>query len=113
LAAAVRRVRLVLEDKDNSFIHLELGENELTLTARGTSNGLASEVLDAGIEGALDGPILFDPNRLLEGLTSLNAPHAKFQFLSVKEPALLTGAKEAGKDDAGGYKYWLMPKPPR
>jgi DNA polymerase-3 subunit beta len=113
LAAAVRRVRLVLEDKDNSFIHLELGDNELTLTARGTSNGLASEVLDAAIDGALDGPILFDPNRLLEGLTSLNTPHAKFAFLSNKEPALLSGAKEAGKDDAGGYKYWLMPKPPR
>lgn len=113
LAAAVRRVRLVLEDKDNSFIHLELGSNELTLTARGTSNGLASEVLDAAIDGSLDKAILFDPNRLLEGLTSLNTPFVKFQFIGVGDPALLSGAKESGKDEASGYKYWLMPKPPR
>ena len=110
LAAALRRVRLVLEEREKSFVSMELGTNEVILTARGQSSGVATETIDAIITGKTDEPVRFDPFRFTEGLTATNSPWVKLSFINKSKPVLLTAAKEAGKDIEDGYKYWLMPK---
>jgi len=113
LSSALKRVRLVLEDKERSWVSMTLGSGELKLTGEGKSNALASEAIDADVEGDIGGEIRFDPNRFIEGLAAVNAPFVKLSFINSNKPVLITGAKESGKDLDGGYKYWLMPKPAR
>jgi DNA polymerase-3 subunit beta len=89
---------------------MELGTNEVILTARGQSSGVATETIDAVITGKTEDAVRFDPFRFTEGLTATNSPWVKLSFINKSKPVLLTAAKEAGKDIEDGYKYWLMPK---
>ena len=75
------------------------------------ASGVASEAIDATVEGELADEIRFDPNRFIDGLTAVNSPYVKLAFINSNKPVLLTAAKEPGVDLDSGYKYWLMPKP--
>ncbi|MEN9710230.1 MAG: hypothetical protein RL441_222 [Actinomycetota bacterium] len=111
LSAALKRVRLVLEDKDKSFVSISLSSDEVSLTAQGVASGVANEAIDATIDGELADEIRFDPNRFIDGLNAVNSPYVKLAFINSNKPVLLTAAKEPGVDLDSGYKYWLMPKP--
>jgi DNA polymerase-3 subunit beta len=111
LSAALKRVRLVLEDKDKSFVSIMLSEDEITVTAQGVASGLASEAIEAQVSGEAIDEIRFDPNRFIDGLNAIGSPYVKLAFINSNKPVLLTAAKEPGVDIESGYKYWLMPKP--
>ena len=111
LSAALKRVRLVLEDKDKSFVSITLSDEEINLTAQGVASGNANEAIDALVQGELADEIRFDPNRFIDGLNAVSSPYVKLAFINSNKPVLLTAAKEPGVDLENGYKYWLMPKP--
>jgi DNA polymerase-3 subunit beta len=111
LSAALKRVRLVLDDQQKYYVALELGDGEVSLITQGAMNGAANEAIDAHVDSTLDEAARFDPNRFIDGLSALNAPYVKLSFISAARPLLITAAKEPGVDIETGYKYWLMPKP--
>ena len=111
LSAALKRVRLVLDDQHKFYVAMELGDGEVSLITQGHLNGAANEAIDAQCDSTLDEAARFDPNRFIDGLAAVNAPYVKLSFISANRPVLITAAKEPGVDIDSGYKYWLMPKP--
>ena len=111
LSAALKRVRLVLDDPHTFFVAMNLGDGEVTLTTQGRMNGAATEAIDAHVETALEEDARFDPTRFIEGLSAVTAPYVKLSFINAAKPVLITAAKEPGVDIDSGFKYWLMPKP--
>ena len=111
LSAALKRVRLVLDDQNKYYVAVELGDSELRLLTQGHLSGAANEVLDATVDTQLDEAARFDPNRFIDGLASVNSPYVKLSFISSAKPVVISAAKEPGVDIDSGYKYWLMPKP--
>jgi len=104
LAESVRRVALVAER--NTAVKLSFSEGQLTLEAGTGDEAQADEVIEAGFDGD-DLTIAFNPNYLLDGLTSIDSDTTRIAFTEPGKPALLTG--KPGPDASPDYRYLLMP----
>jgi len=104
LAESVRRVALVAER--NTAVKLSFSQGQLTLEAGTGDEAQADEVIEAGFDGD-DFTIAFNPNYLLDGLTSIDSDTTRIAFTEPGKPALLTG--KPGPDASPDYRYLLMP----
>jgi DNA polymerase III subunit beta len=104
LAESVRRVALVAER--NTAVKLSFSQGQLTLEAGTGDEAQADEVIEAGFDGD-DLTIAFNPNYLLDGLTSIDSDTTRIAFTEPGKPALLTG--KPGPDASPDYRYLLMP----
>jgi DNA polymerase III subunit beta len=104
LAESVRRVALVAER--NTAVKLSFSQGQLTLEAGTGDEAQADEVIEAGFDGD-DLTIAFNPNYLLDGLTSIDSDTTRIAFTEPGKPALLTG--KPGPDASPDYTYLLMP----
>ncbi len=104
LAESVRRVALVAER--NAAVRLSFSQGQLTLEAGTGDEAQADEVIEAGFDGD-DLTIAFNPNYLLDGLTSIDSDTTRIAFTEPGKPALLTG--KPGPDTSPDYRYLLMP----
>jgi DNA polymerase III subunit beta len=104
LAESVRRVALVAER--NAAVRLSFSQGQLTLEAGTGDEAQADEVIEAGFDGD-DLTIAFNPNYLLDGLTSIDSDTTRIAFTEPGKPALLTG--KPGPDASPDYRYLLMP----
>jgi DNA polymerase-3 subunit beta len=104
LAESVRRVALVAER--NTAVKLSFSQGQVTLEAGTGDEAQADEVIEAGFDGD-DLTIAFNPNYLLDGLTSIDSDMTRIAFTEPGKPALLTG--KPGPDTSPDYRYLLMP----
>jgi len=106
LIDAVKRVALVIE-KQNP-VRLSFTAGELRLSAGTGDDAQADEFLDATLEGDPI-EIAFNHGFLLDGLSAIDAPVARFSFTVSNKPAIISGAGDHDSEAAAEYKYLLMP----
>lgn len=104
LIEAVKRVALVAER--NTPVRLTFSHSEVALRAGTGDDAQAEESLEAAIEGD-DIEIAFNPGYLLDGLSAIDAPQARFAFTQATRPAVIVGVNDDGPLTA--YQYLLMP----
>ena len=102
LAEAVKRVALVAER--NTPVRLSFTTGHVTLQAGGGDGALATETLEARLEGE-DMQIAFNPVYLADGIAALGSDTARINLTSPAKPAVITGTA-AGEP---AYRYVLMP----
>jgi DNA polymerase-3 subunit beta len=106
LVESVRRVALVAER--NTAVRLNFSPGHLALEAGTGDEAQADEVIEAEFAGAsADLAIAFNPNYLLDGLTSVESDTTRIEFTEPGKPALLTGKPEIA--EIPDYRYLLMP----
>ena len=101
LVDAVKRVRLVM-DRPSQPIKLQFENGEILVSANSGPDASASERVTAKIDGD-DIEIAFNPEYLVEGLSALAGPMARFRFIGSSKPSLL----DAPEDES--YRHVLMP----
>ncbi|HEY9313597.1 DNA polymerase III subunit beta [Williamsia sp.] len=115
LTEAIKRVALVAER--GAQVRLEFGEDSVLLTAGGDDAGRAEEQVDVKYYGE-PLTIAFNPQYLLDGLTSLHSTSVDFGFTTPARPAVLRpGNENEPTPDGNGayaapnseYTYLLMP----
>lgn len=106
LLAALKRVRLVLEN--NAYVAMQVGDNDVKLIAKGLENAVATETVDAAVEGEIE-RVQFNPNYFIDGLTAVGAPYVRLAFTQSTKPVVITGAQEIGGAVNDDYQYLLMP----
>ena len=106
LLAALKRVRLVLEN--NAYVAMQVGKTDVQLIAKGIENAIASEVVDAQVEGDIE-RVQFNPNYFIDGLTAIATPYVRLAFTQANKPVVITGAQELGGEVNSDYQYLLMP----
>ncbi len=109
LVDAVKRVSLVAER--NTAVQLKFDDNGLTLDAGHGDEALATELIEADVQG--EGIVTgFNPQFLLDGLTAIEAPVVELAFTQPSKPAVITGVSDrsdsADKDTS--FRYLLMPR---
>lgn len=104
LIEAVKRVALVAER--NTPVRLTFAHSEVALRAGAGDDAQAEESLEASIEGD-DIEIAFNPGYLLDGLSAIDAPQARFAFTQATRPAVIVGVNNDGPKNE--YQYLLMP----
>jgi DNA polymerase-3 subunit beta len=106
LMDAVKRVALVAER--NTPVRLTFDGSEVSLRAGAGDDAQASEVVESVTEGdAIE--IAFNPGYLIDGLSAINAPVARFSFTQSTRPAVITGVSDIGAASSDEYRYLLMP----
>lgn len=106
LIESVKRVSLV--SFQNKQISLRFTEGNLLLEAGDHDENQSSENMPAHLMGE-EIALVFNPNYLLEGLSSLTTPYARFSFTEATKPAVITGQEKIGEEDKQDYKYLIMP----
>jgi DNA polymerase-3 subunit beta len=102
LIDAVKRVSLVAER--NTPVRLEFSDTGLDLRAGTGDEAQAQESLAATVDGEAI-TIAFNPQYLLDGLAAIDGDTVELAFTTATKPAVLSSAT----DDAGAYRYLLMP----
>lgn len=104
LAAAVRRVRLMVRDaKDVATpVRLSFQADSAELTVLTAESGRAVERVDGQFSGE-ELVVAFNPNYLLDGIEAIRAETVILEVIDSSKPATLRGE---GEDD---YRYLLMP----
>ena len=87
-------------------MRLSVSADGVVLEAGGLDEAEAAESLPATFEGE-PLTIAFNPTYLLDGLGAIDSDEARLAFTGPTKPAVLTG--KAGDDEAGDYRYLLMP----
>ena len=103
---AVRRVALVTDK--TIPLKLTFTGNTVTLEAGGGDEAQANEVFEINKTGE-DLTIAFNPNYLLDGLHSINAPYAQISFNTAGKAAILMGKTDANSAAIENFRYLLMP----
>ncbi len=103
---AVKRVALVAER--NTPVRLSFTGDGGRLEAGTGEEATATEETEARTDGE-DITIAFNPTYLLDGLTAIEAPVARFAFTTPTKPAVLTGIGSMDDQPDGRYRYLLMP----
>jgi DNA polymerase-3 subunit beta len=103
LVEAVKRVALVADR--GMPVRLGLSADGVSLTAGGDDEGRAEEQLDVPYAGE-EMTVGFNPGYLLDGLSAVHAPVARFSFVNALKPAVMTGVDGDGVAD---YRYLIMP----
>ncbi|KAJ1684609.1 hypothetical protein LUZ63_020364 [Rhynchospora breviuscula] len=107
LVDSVRRVSLVAER--NTAVQLSFSGGVLTLDAGSGDEAMASESIEARIDGD-DITTGFNPQFLLDGLTAMEAPYVQLAFTTAAKPVVMTGLAEPDAEVDGDFRYLLMPR---
>lgn len=107
LVEAAKRVALVAER--NTPIRLSFTEGQVVLEAGQGDDAQASEALESTLVGE-DISTAFNPQYLLDGLSSLDSDFVRLSFTHPSKPAVMTGQDTIdGADHAEEFRYLLMP----
>lgn len=107
LVEAAKRVALVAER--NTPIRLSFTEGQVVLEAGQGDDAQASEALESTLVGE-DISTAFNPQYLLDGLSSLDSEFVRLSFTHPSKPAVMTGQDTIdGADHAEEFRYLLMP----
>ncbi|WP_277050166.1 DNA polymerase III subunit beta [Ruania albidiflava] len=107
LVEAAKRVALVAER--NTPIRLSFTEGQVVLEAGQGDDAQASEALESTLVGE-DISTAFNPQYLLDGLSSLDSEFVRLSFTHPSKPAVMTGQDSIdGSDHAEEFRYLLMP----
>ena len=107
LVDSVKRVSLVAER--NTAVQLAFSDNVLTLDAGSGEEAMASESLEANVNGE-DITTGFNPAYLLDGLTAIEAPFVELAFTQASKPVVLSGVDSLEGDADADFRYLLMPR---
>jgi len=107
LVDAVKRVSLVAER--NTAVQLAFTDGSLTLDAGSGEEAMASERIEAGVNGD-DITTGFNPAYLLDGLTALESPFVELAFTQASKPVVLSGVDSHDGDTDTDFRYLLMPR---
>jgi DNA polymerase III subunit beta len=110
LVESVKRVSLVAER--NTAVQLAFSDGVLTLDAGSGEEAMASESIEAAINGD-DLTTGFNPQFLLDGLTAIDQPVVELAFTQASKPVVISGAVEGGGSDGAdgaSFRYLLMPR---
>lgn len=107
LVEAVKRVSLVAER--NTAVQLAFSEGVLTLDAGSGDEALATEQIDASVNGE-DITTGFNPQFLLDGLTALESPVVEMAFTQPSKPAVMAGVDSLDGEADLAFRYLLMPR---
>ncbi len=104
LAAALRRVRLMVRDTKDATtpVRMSFGEGGAELTVLTAETGRASERVDGAFAGE-DLTVAFNPTYLLDGIEAIRSDSITIDVIDSSKPATVRAADE---DD---YRYLLMP----
>jgi DNA polymerase-3 subunit beta len=104
LAAAVRRVRLMVRDTKDAMtpVRVAFSPDGAELTVLTAESGRAAERVDGRFVGE-DLTVGFNPNYLLEGVDAIRADDVVIEVIDSTKPATLRG------DGETDYRYLLMP----
>jgi DNA polymerase-3 subunit beta len=107
LVEAVKRVSLVAER--NTAVQLAFSDGQLTLDAGSGDEALATEQIDAKVDGE-DITTGFNPQFLLDGLTAIEAPVVEMAFTQPSKPAVIAGVDSLDGEADLAFRYLLMPR---
>jgi DNA polymerase-3 subunit beta len=107
LIESVKRVSLVAER--NTAVQLAFADGGLTLDAGSGDEALATEQIEATIDGEAI-TTGFNPQFLLDGLTALESPVVELAFTQASKPAVMSGADGTEGDVDTDFRYLLMPR---
>lgn len=107
LVEAVKRVSLVAER--NTAVQLKFSEGTLTLDAGSGDDAMASESLQAHIEGD-DIVTGFNPQFLLDGLGAMEQPYVELAFTQSSKPVVISALAELEGEQDSAFRYLLMPR---
>ncbi len=104
LAAALRRVRLMVRDAKDAAtpVRIVFGEGGAELTVLTAESGRAAERIDGEFTGE-ELVVAFNPTYLLDGVEAIAAETLVLEVIDPSKPATVRGV---GEDD---YRYLLMP----
>ncbi|MEV5211379.1 DNA polymerase III subunit beta [Micromonospora sp. NPDC053740] len=109
LIEVVKRVALVAERTTPVLLTFTDGDNGVTVEAGGAEEARASEALGISSYAGQDTlTIGFNPQYLIDGLTSLGTQHAHIGFVDAFKPAVISPADEDG-EPTGQHRYLIMP----
>jgi DNA polymerase-3 subunit beta len=107
LVDSVKRVSLVAER--NTAVQLAFSEGVLTLDAGSGEEAMASESIEANINGD-DITTGFNPAYLLDGLTAIESPFVELAFTQASKPVVLSGVDSLEGEADSDFRYLLMPR---
>jgi DNA polymerase-3 subunit beta len=107
LVESVKRVSLVAER--NTAVQLAFTAGVLTLDAGSGDEALATEQVEASVEGT-DITTGFNPQFLLDGLTALEQPVVELAFTQASKPAVMSGVDSLDGVADSDFRYLLMPR---
>jgi DNA polymerase-3 subunit beta len=107
LLDSVKRVSLVAER--NTAVQLAFTAGTLTLDAGSGDEALATEQVEASVEGE-DITTGFNPQFLLDGLTALEQPVVEMAFTQASKPAVIAGVDSLDGEVDTAFRYLLMPR---
>ncbi len=107
LVDSVKRVSLVAER--NTAVQLAFSDGVLTLDAGSGEEAMASESLEAAVNGD-DITTGFNPAYLLDGLTAIEDPVVELAFTQASKPVVLSGVESLDGDADTDFRYLLMPR---
>jgi DNA polymerase-3 subunit beta len=107
LVESVKRVSLVAER--NTAVQLAFSEGTLTLDAGSGDEALATEQVEASVQGE-DITTGFNPQFLLDGLTAIEEPVVEMAFTQASKPAVLCGVDAPEGESNTDFRYLLMPR---
>jgi DNA polymerase-3 subunit beta len=109
LVDSVKRVALVAER--NSAVQLAFADNVLTLDAGSGEEAMASESIEAVVNGD-DITTGFNPQFLLDGLQVIQEPVVELAFTQASKPVVLSGvdSRDGGEATGAPFRYLLMPR---
>jgi DNA polymerase-3 subunit beta len=110
LVDAVKRVALVAER--NTAVQLAFSNGVLTLDAGSGEEAMASESIEAAINGD-DLTTGFNPQFLLDGLGVMESPFVELAFTTASKPVVISGVDtlDASSTEVdASFKYLLMPR---
>ena len=104
LAAALRRVRLMVRDTKDAMtpVRVAFSSDGADLTVLTAESGRAAERVDGQFVGD-DLVVAFNPNYLLEGIEAIRTDDVVIEVIDSTKPATLRG------DGDSDYRYLLMP----
>ncbi|MCL2787198.1 MAG: DNA polymerase III subunit beta [Micrococcales bacterium] len=106
LIEAVRRVVLVTDR--NTPLHIAFVEGEATLTAGGSEEARAVEVIEAALSGE-DIAVAFNPIYLAEGLAAVTTPYVRVSMSHPTKPVLFKGQNTVDGPADDSFQYLLVP----
>jgi DNA polymerase III subunit beta len=110
LAQVVKRVALVAERSTPVLLTFEPGSDQLVVEAGGAEEARAAESMTIGHYKAGDRiTIGFNPQYLIDGLTTVGSSHALIEMLDAHKPAVISPAVPSGDDQYDNHRYLIMP----
>jgi DNA polymerase-3 subunit beta len=107
LIDSLKRVALVADR--NTAVQMAFTSGMLTLDAGSGEDAMASESLEATVEGE-DITTGFNPQYLLDGLGVIETPFVELAFTQASKPVVICGLDSLDGEATSDFKYLLMPR---